>query len=167
MCANKICDHAAALDVSNNNDGHISCSGKTHVCDIVFTKVYFGWAAGSFNNDKVAARLDDVMNVIPARLTALLIATTQGTLSQMQAIAADARLHRSPNAGWPEAALSRGLDVALAGPRAYDGQMRDFPFVNPTGRRNAGPDDIAAACAGLWRAWALTLAILLALHVIA
>ena len=71
----------------------------------------FGWAA---------ARLDDVLNVIPARLTAGLIALTHG-LRGWKAIAADARLHRSPNAGWPEAAMARALGVALSGPRSYDG----------------------------------------------
>lgn len=117
----------------------------------------FGWAA---------ARFDDLLNWIPARLTALLIALTQGQLRNWTHIAADARLHRSPNAGWPEAALSRGLDVALSGPRAYNGQMRDFPFVNADGRRTVGPDDILAACTGLWKAWALTLALLVVAHAI-
>ncbi|WP_299968105.1 adenosylcobinamide-phosphate synthase CbiB [uncultured Roseobacter sp.] len=104
----------------------------------------FGWAA---------ARLDDLLNLAPARLTALLIALPAGVLD-IGGIRRDARLHRSPNAGWPEAAMSRAIGVALAGPRAYDGAMRDFPFVNTNGRRELGPLDIDASIAMLWRAWA-------------
>jgi len=108
----------------------------------------FGWAA---------ARLDDALNLIPARLTALLIATCTGRWRDLPAIRADARLHRSPNAGWPEAAMARALGIALSGPRAYDGAMRDFPWVNGAGRRPLGPRDIDAATRMLWQAWALAL----------
>lgn len=104
----------------------------------------FGWAT---------ARLDDGLNWIPARLTAGLIALTTGQTRAGGAIARDAALHRSPNAGWPEAAMARALDVALAGPRSYDGTMRDFPFVHPEGRRDPGPEDINDAIGVLWRVW--------------
>lgn len=102
---------------------------------------------------KSAARLDDVLNFIPARLTALMIAIGGGLLGHWSAIRTDARRHRSPNAGWPEAAMSRAIGVALAGPRSYDGEMRDFPFVNPTGTRNPGPGEIDAAIRVLWAVW--------------
>jgi len=108
----------------------------------------FGWAA---------ARLDDLLNYIPARLTALLIAVPGGVLNEWSAIAADARLHRSPNAGWPEAATARAIDVALAGPRAYDGVMQPFAWVNANGKRDIGPVDIDAAIRVLWCAWGLML----------
>ena len=111
----------------------------------------FGWAA---------ARFDDLLNLIPARLTALLIAVTHGWLDP-RPILRDAPLHRSPNAGWPEAAMAPVLDVALSGPRSYHGEMRDFPWVWAEGRRDAGPDDIDAACAALWRAWGGMLALTL------
>ena len=104
----------------------------------------FGWAA---------ARLDDLLNLVPARLTALSIAALHGRLAGWGALAAEAGQHRSPNAGWPEAAAARALGVALSGPRAYDGALRDFPFVNPAGRRAIGADDIDAAVALLWRVW--------------
>lgn len=110
----------------------------------------FGW---------VAARLDDVLNWVPARLTALLIAATHHGLSKWAEIGKDAALHRSPNAGWPEAAMARALDAAIAGPRAYDGEMRDFPFVNASGRKQLGADDIDAACRALWRSWAVFFAL--------
>lgn len=110
----------------------------------------FGWAA---------ARLDDVLNWIPARLTALLIAVAHGWF-QARPILRDAPLHRSPNAGWPEAAMAVVLDVALSGPRSYHGQRRDFPWVWPEGRRDIGADEVDDAVAALWRAWGLMLAVL-------
>lgn len=111
----------------------------------------FGWAS---------ARLDDVLNLIPARLTALLIALTHGWVDPAP-ILRDAPKHRSPNAGWPEAALAPVLNVALSGPRSYDGVRRDYPWVWPEGRRDPGPDDIDAAAAALWRVWAVVLALAL------
>ena len=113
---------------------------------------------------KVAARADDVLNWVPARLTALAIrALGPGPAGRRDAglkgIAADARLHRSPNAGWPEAALARVLDLRLSGPRAYAGRMEDHPVVN-TGGREATAADIDAAVGILWRVWWAALALL-------
>lgn len=110
----------------------------------------FGWAA---------ARFDDLLNWVPARLTAFLAALLHRRIADWPAIVQDARSHRSPNAGWPEAAVARVLGVALAGPRSYDGAMRDFPFVNFEGRLSAGPDDIEAAVKVLWRVWGALLAL--------
>jgi adenosylcobinamide-phosphate synthase len=104
----------------------------------------FGWAS---------ARFDDLLNFIPARITAALIALPAGVHGQWRDIIADAKLHRSPNAGWPEAAMARAINVALSGPRAYEGQMQNFPLVHPTGSLIAGPADIDAACLILWKAW--------------
>ncbi|SHI47948.1 adenosylcobinamide-phosphate synthase [Shimia gijangensis] len=105
----------------------------------------FGWAA---------ARLDDLLNWVPARLTALLIAATHEGLRAWLSIRSDAIKHRSPNAGWPEAAMARAIDAAIAGPRTYDGALREFPFVNKGGRKTLDPDDIDATCHALWRTWA-------------
>lgn len=115
----------------------------------------FGWAS---------ARLDDLLNLIPARLTALLIALTHGWVDPAP-ILRDAPKHRSPNAGWPEAAMAPVLNVALSGPRSYHGVRKDYPWVWPEGRRDPGPDDIDAAAAALWRVWAalLAFAVLIAL----
>ena len=107
----------------------------------------FGWAA---------ARLDDLLNLIPARLTALLIALPAG-IFDWAAIRSDARLHRSPNAGWPEAAMARALGIALAGPRSYDGRLQDFAWVNPAGRRALTVADIDASIVALWTAWGVAL----------
>jgi adenosylcobinamide-phosphate synthase len=109
----------------------------------------FGWAS---------ARLDDVLNMIPARLTALLIALTHGWVDP-KPIFRDAPKHRSPNAGWPESALAPVLNVALSGPRSYNGVRKDYPWVWPEGRRDPGPDDIDAAADALWRVWAALLAV--------
>ena len=117
----------------------------------------FGWAA---------ARLDDLLNLIPARLTALLIALSHGQVSAWRAITQDARKHRSPNAGWPEAAMARALDVALSGPRSYGGEMRDFPYVNGSGRIDIGADEIDDTCAALWRTWATALGAILVVAVV-
>lgn len=103
----------------------------------------FGWAS---------ARTDDLVNLIPARLTALFIAVTSGICAS-GALRRDARLHRSPNAGWPEAAMARALGIALAGPRAYDGKMQQFPWVNGDARQNLTPLDIDRSIVILWKAW--------------
>ncbi|MDB4052408.1 adenosylcobinamide-phosphate synthase CbiB [Octadecabacter sp.] len=109
----------------------------------------FGWAA---------AKLDDILNWIPARLTALLIwgITRRGSWGD---IAADASLHRSPNAGWPEAAMAPALGMSLSGPRSYDGVIEGFDWVYAEGCKDAGPDDIDGAVDMLWKAWALGLAL--------
>ncbi|MHA6691762.1 adenosylcobinamide-phosphate synthase CbiB [Devosia sp. A449] len=84
----------------------------------------YGWAA---------AKLDDVVNWIPARLTALLITaacfiTPHASPSKAWAMARrDARKHESPNAGWPEAAFAGALGFALGGPRSYDGELVALP----------------------------------------
>jgi adenosylcobinamide-phosphate synthase len=76
----------------------------------------FGWAA---------ARTDDVLNYVPARIAGALIAlAAAGGWSTMLR---DARKHASPNAGWPEAAMAGALHVQLGGPAAYDGVMHTRP----------------------------------------
>ncbi|WP_050527872.1 adenosylcobinamide-phosphate synthase CbiB [Pseudorhodobacter aquimaris] len=109
----------------------------------------FGWAA---------ARFDDLLNWVPARITAILIAVSH---MQFQAapILRDAPLHRSPNAGWPEAAMAVVLNISLSGPRSYNGKMQDFPWVWAEGSRTPGPIQIEAACSALWRTWGLLLLI--------
>lgn len=109
----------------------------------------FGWAS---------ARWDDLLNLAPARLTALLIAVSSGWLDP-RPVLRDAPKHRSPNAGWPESVLAPVLNVALAGPRSYNGVMTDHPWVWPEGRRDPGANDIDAAVRALWRAWAAMLAL--------
>ena len=100
---------------------------------------------------KVAARLDDVLNLMPARLTALLYALTAtitrsrraGWRSLMTALK-DARKHVSPNAGWPEAAMAGALHIRLGGPRSYAGRVVDFPWLG-NGREQLSRADLRAA----------------------
>ncbi len=84
----------------------------------------FGWAA---------ARLDDLVNLVPARLTGLLIcgAAVGVRRTTFRTMLRDAGRHRSPNAGWPEAAMAGALGVRLSGPRVYDDRETDDPWLNP------------------------------------
>jgi len=101
----------------------------------------FGWAS---------ARLDDLANWIPARLTGLLFVAAAFFVSGASPRAAwdvmfaDAAKHESPNAGWPEAAMAGALDFALGGPRAYDGEVHPLPKLG-RGRDDLGPSDIRKA----------------------
>jgi adenosylcobinamide-phosphate synthase len=101
----------------------------------------FGWAA---------ARLDDLVNLPAARLSALLIIAAAGLTkgaspaAAWRAVRRDAHRHRSPNAGYPEAAMAGALGLMLAGPRIYDGiQVEDATMGD--GRRAADAADIRAA----------------------
>ncbi|HZK89686.1 MAG TPA: adenosylcobinamide-phosphate synthase CbiB [Stellaceae bacterium] len=86
----------------------------------------FGWAA---------ARLDDLLNLVPAPISGLLIAAAAAFGRDTRVGPAlwimlrDGRKHRSPNAGWPEAAMAGALDLALAGPRHYAEDTVDDPFL--------------------------------------
>ena len=84
-----------------------------------------------------AARIDDAMNLIPARLTALLIcgaATLNGRgRAALGTMMRDGRHHASPNAGWPEAAMAGAINVWLAGPRRYGNRIRQARRFNEGG----------------------------------
>ncbi len=93
----------------------------------------FGWAA---------ARLDDLVNLIPARLSGLLFVAVSGRWRESLAcMVTDAGKHRSPNAGWPEAAMAGALGVRLSGPRVYDTQPTQEPWVNAAAP-DPGPVDL-------------------------
>ena len=77
-----------------------------------------------------AARLDDAANFVPARLTGLLISAVSGTGAAFRVMLRDAGRHRSPNAGWPEAAMAGGLGVRLSGPRTYGNRTSPEPWLN-------------------------------------
>jgi adenosylcobinamide-phosphate synthase len=113
----------------------------------------FGWAA---------ARLDDLVNLPASRLTALLLAGAAAldrdasAADAWRAVRRDAGRHRSPNAGWPEAAMAGALDLRLAGPRIY-GDVRVEDGWMGDGRAEVGSADILAAlrlyrkaCGLLW-----------------
>ncbi|SMC82618.1 adenosylcobinamide-phosphate synthase CbiB [Rhizobium sp. RU36D] len=105
--------------------------------------LYFGWAS---------ARLDDLANWPAARLSAGLIAVAAwGRLgaaagrASMSAALRDSGLHRSPNSGWPEAAMAGAIDVQLAGPRQYRGETVSESMMHAQGRARAGVGDIERA----------------------
>jgi adenosylcobinamide-phosphate synthase len=77
-----------------------------------------------------AARLDDLMNFLPARLTGLLIAVVSGQKRVFTITLQDASRHRSPNAGWPEAAMAGALGIRLSGPRVYGDRTSPEPWLN-------------------------------------
>jgi len=105
---------------------------------------------------KAAARLDDVVNLIPARLTGLLfaLATPRHAIVSLRVMLRDARRHRSPNAGWPEAAMAGALGLRLSGPRAYGPKISDEPWLNPQAP-DPGPQDLHRALSLYARAMAL------------
>ncbi len=108
----------------------------------------------------VAAKLDDVANYIPARLSGLLLVAAafldrRAGRRSLQAMRADAAKHRSPNAGWPEAAMAGALDLSLAGPRTYEGETVPDTWMHAAGRRMCGAADIHAALRLFWLACAV------------
>jgi adenosylcobinamide-phosphate synthase len=123
--------------------------------------VAFGWAA---------ARLDDLVNLPASRLSALFLVLAAAVVGAspggaIRAVYRDARHHRSPNAGWPEAAMAGALGLSLAGPRVYGETRVDDAFMGD-GRREATAADIAralrlyrAACATQWLLLALIIAL--------
>jgi adenosylcobinamide-phosphate synthase len=112
---------------------------------------------------RFAAKLDDVVNWLPARLSGfhILVAASlmPGALfdRSWQAIARDAGRHRSPNAGWPEAAMAGALDFRIAGPRHDQGLVTDDNWMGD-GTPDLTPDDIKTALRLFW--WASGLVIL-------
>jgi adenosylcobinamide-phosphate synthase len=122
----------------------------------------FGWAS---------ARVDDLVNLPASRLSALLLIAAAGltpgasAAASLRAVRRDARRHRSPNAGYPEAAVAGALGLALAGPRVYGGALVEDAVMGD-GRRDAGAADIRAALALYRRADALLIALLAALALV-
>lgn len=116
----------------------------------------FGW---------FSARTDDWVNLPASRLTGLLFAVT--SLAPRRALSVmfrDASAHRSPNAGWPEAALAGALNIRLSGPRIYHDHIADEPWLNATAP-DPTPTDVTKGLGSYLRAVAL-MALLLAMALI-
>lgn len=117
----------------------------------------FGWAS---------ARFDDLINLPASRLSALLIVLAAFFVSgaspkaAWQSVRRDAHRHRSPNAGWPEAAMAGALGIALAGPRHYGGVLVDDATMGEGGRREAKAADIRRALLLYWWADGLLIGIM-------
>ena len=119
---------------------------------------HFGWAA---------ARLDDLVNLPASRLSALLLIAAaalrrDGTAAEAwRTVWFDAPRHRSPNAGYPEAAMAGALGLSLGGPRTYDGErIEDATMGN--GRWDATAADIRRALALYRRADAILIGLIAA-----
>lgn len=113
----------------------------------------FGWAS---------AKIDDVANYLPARITGALIALVSGNRRPAFAVMNwDAKKHRSPNAGYPEGAMAGALGVRLSGPRLYDTGPTNDPWLNENGR-DVEPADVTAALS-VYRRAMIGLAIILGL----
>ncbi len=82
-----------------------------------------------------AARIDDVANYIPARLTALLMVIASGRLSLVKFVWKNGRRHASPNSGYPEAALAGILNCRFGGPHIYFGELFDKPYIGTNDRQ--------------------------------
>jgi len=147
---------AAVFKAINTADSMIGHRTRRHEA--------FGWAA---------ARLDDLVNIPASRLSALLLIAAAATTRRAaaaeawRAVMRDASRHRSPNAGYPEAAMAGALDLALAGPRSYAGvEVNDA--IMGRGRRAATAADVRKALALFRRADAMLIglfAILAALFI--
>ncbi len=83
---------------------------------------------------RFAARMDDVVNFIPARLTSLIILLVSNSLSKFSFVIRNAKNHTSPNSGYPEAALAGILNCRFGGPNSYFGKTVDKPFIGTTDR---------------------------------
>jgi adenosylcobinamide-phosphate synthase len=117
----------------------------------------FGWAA---------ARIDDIANVLPARLTGLLFAFASGRFrAALTCMARDARHHRSINAGWPEASVAGALGLRLCGPRSYHGMLAKEPWLNE-GAPDPSANDVGLALRLYVRAMLLLAALLVALALV-
>lgn len=108
----------------------------------------FGWAS---------AKLDDLANWLPARISALLIAISAWIFlglssfkNSLWSILHNASLHRSPNAGWPETAMAGALDVVLSGPRIYGDKTSHELYLNPSGRLELTYLDLVKARKIFW-----------------
>lgn len=124
----------AAYKATNTADSMIGHRTERHEA--------FGWAS---------ARFDDLINLPASRLTAALFIVAcvfvpgASLTNAWAAVRRDAKKHRSPNAGWPEAAMAGALGLALAGPRVYGGTLVPDHFMGEGGRREATASDIRRA----------------------
>lgn len=114
----------------------------------------FGWAS---------ARIDDLVNLAPARLTGVLFAVASDRArASLSVMWRDASQHRSPNAGWPESALAGALNIRLSGPRVYHDHIADEPWLNGVAP-DPTPQDIARGLLLYRRAMALAAGLLAAI----
>jgi len=92
---------------------------------------------------RFSARLDDIMNWIPARITGMILCLVSANKRSWHLMWRDAPQHRSVNAGWPEAAMAAALNIRLSGPRSYGTTLSHDPWLNPAAS-DPTPADLSA-----------------------
>ena len=97
---------------------------------------------------KASARIDDLLNWVPARICALIICLFRLPASWPK-LTREAAAHASPNAGWPEAAMAYALDIRLGGTNFYDGEAVQGPIFNVSGRA-ARVSDVKRSLSRIW-----------------
>jgi adenosylcobinamide-phosphate synthase len=140
----------AVYKAVNTADSMIGHKSERHL--------HFGWAA---------ARFDDLINLPCSRLTGFLFAASQGRRfgDIIDVMRRDAPKHQSPNAGWPEAAMAAALEIRLGGPRFYDGERLDLPWMGD-GRSDLNRTDIRRGLKVYGRAMTLLLIALVLLSLV-
>ena len=141
---------ALAYKAINTADSMIGHKSPRHLA--------FGWAA---------ARCDDLVNLPASRLSALWLVLAAALLglspgAALATVRRDAGYHRSPNAGWPEAAMAGALGIRLSGPRIYDGVAVEERWVGE-GNSELGARDIRSALRLYRTACGLQIAVLAAI----
>lgn len=117
-----------------------------------------------FEFGRLATRLDHYLSWLPARIAGAMLTVAALRQSAGDVMISDASLHVTPNTGWPEAAMAGGLRVATSGPRVYEGERTDDPWINARARRDLVPADLRRAVRLMWRAWALGLILMIAVE---
>ena len=110
---------------------------------------------------KVSARLDDVLNYIPSRITAVLIMILFGKFASLKKIWKYSAQHESPNAGYPISAMALSLDISLGGPTPYFGKIKEKPYFGE-GEREITAGDVQRALTLQWKLDILTILVLMA-----
>jgi len=110
---------------------------------------------------KVSARLDDILNYIPSRITAVLILSLFGKLGKLKQTWRYGALHESPNAGYPIAAMALSLGVSLGGATSYFGKIKEKPYFGE-GRREITVQDVRRALTLQWKLDTLVIIVLAA-----
>ncbi|QZE15868.1 adenosylcobinamide-phosphate synthase CbiB [Halosquirtibacter laminarini] len=114
---------------------------------------------------RIPAQLDDIVNYIPARITAFLMYLTCGKTKVAKSIRKYAKAHASPNAGYPESALAGILQCQFGGPHEYGGVMVDKPFIGDT-HKKITTKDLEITCRVNHTVFCMTISIIIVLEIL-
>lgn len=88
----------------------------------------------------MAAKIDDIANYIPARITAIIMLIVSGKLSYLSKVFINGKQHLSPNSGFPEAAMAYSIDCRFGGPNIYQGELIDKPYIGQHDKKLTSQD---------------------------